>query len=68
MDTPAPQDRRLIQQLRAEMARGAGRAYAIQLERLDTPSLRELLRLLRDLEDERQRAIQQARLVPWRTP
>ena len=58
---------RLIQWLRADVARVTGRAYRIDLEALDLPSLRDLQRLLRDLEDDRRRAVQQARLFPWRT-
>jgi hypothetical protein len=42
--------RRLAAWLRAEMARATGRAYRIDLDRLDTASLRELQRLLRELE------------------
>ena len=60
--------RQVIRWLRAEMARGAGRQYRIDLEALDLPSLRELQRLLRDLADERRRAVQRARIFPWRAP
>ena len=61
--------RRLIQWLRAEMARGAGRAYPrLDLDALDMDSLRELQRLLRDLDSERRMAVQRARLTPWRLP
>lgn len=71
MDQPgiplAPQ-RQLIQQLEAEIARSLGRRYAIRLDLLDAQSLRELQRLLRDLEDERRAAIQKARMTPWRQP
>ena len=35
---------------------------------LDQESLRELRRLLRDLEDKRRRAVRQARMTPWRLP
>ena len=42
------------------------RSYQIDLEALDLASLRDLQRLLRDLEDDRRRAVQQARLFPWR--
>ena len=59
---------RLIQWLRAEVARATGRAYHIDLEALDLASLRALQRLLRNLEDDRCRAVQQARLFPWRCP
>ncbi|MDY0002193.1 MAG: hypothetical protein RBU30_12920 [Polyangia bacterium] len=60
--------RQLIQQIEAEIARALGRRYAIRLDLLDPTSLRELQRLLRDLEDERRMAIQKARLTPWRRP
>ena len=61
--------RRLIQWLRAEMARAAGRAYPrLDLDALDMDSLRELQRLLRDLDAERRMAVQRARLTPWRLP
>ena len=59
--------RRIIQWLRAEMARAAGRTYPrLDLEALDMDSLRELQRLLRDLEAERRMAVQRARMLPWR--
>ena len=60
--------RRLVDGLRAEIQRATGRRYRIDLEALDQDSLRELRRLLRDLEDERRRAVQQARMTPWRLP
>ena len=61
--------RRLIPWLRAEMARDAGRAYPrLDLDALDMDSLRELQRLLRDLDAERRMAVQRARLTPWRLP
>jgi len=63
---PDQHKRCLIQHLRAEIAR-TGRAYRIDLEALDLTSLRDLQRLLRDLEDDRRRAVQQARLFPWRS-
>jgi hypothetical protein len=43
-----------------------GRRYTIKLEALDDESLRELQRLLRDLDHEKQMAVRQARLHPWR--
>ena len=64
--TTEHEKRRLIQWLRAEVARATGRAYRIDLDALDLASLRDLQRLLRDLEDERRRAVQQARLFPWK--
>ena len=60
--------RRLVDGLRAEIQRATGRRYRIDLEALDQESLRELRRLLRDLEDERRRSVQQARMTPWRLP
>ena len=60
--------RRLVEWLRAEMTRQAGRRYLIDLEILDLKSLRELQRLLRDLDAEARMAAQRARLFPWRMP
>ena len=60
--------RRLVEWLGAEMTRQAGRRYLIDLDRLDLKSLRELQRLLRDLDAERRMAVQRARLTPWRLP
>ncbi len=56
--------RRLTGGLRAEIQRATGRRYRIDLEVLDQESLGELRRPLRDLEDERRRAVQQARRLP----
>jgi len=51
------------------MARSAGRAYPrLGLDALDMDSLRELQRLLRDLDAERRMAVQRARITPWRMP
>ena len=64
---PADHTRRsLIIRIRAHIARATGRPYSIDLEVLGLDSLRELERLLRDLEYDRRRAVQQARLFPWR--
>ena len=60
--------RRLVDWLRAKMNRQAGRRYLIDLESLDIKSLRELQRLLRDLDAEQRMAAQRARMWPWRTP
>ena len=65
----AHERRRLVQWLRAEMVRTAGQAYPqIDPDALDVDSLRELQRLLRDLDAERDRAVQRARLAFWRWP
>ena len=59
--------RRLVEWLRAEMARATGRAYdRLKLDAFDVESLRELQRLLRDLDAERRMAVQRARMMPWR--
>ncbi|MBI2571237.1 MAG: hypothetical protein HYV63_29890 [Candidatus Schekmanbacteria bacterium] len=60
--------RRLAEWQGAEMARATGRAYRIDRDRLDTASLRELQRLVRNLDGEHRMALQRARLCPWRTP
>ena len=57
----------LIRRLRAQIAR-TGRNYRIDLEALDLDSLRDLERLLRDLEYDRRRDVEQARIFPWRCP
>jgi hypothetical protein len=48
------------------MARSTGKRYQIQLELLDATSLRDLQRLLRDLDHEKQMAVSNARIFPWR--
>lgn len=58
--------RRLIEWLRAEMARATGRRYPIDFDVLDVQSLRELVRLIRDLDHEKQAAVNRARMMPWR--
>jgi hypothetical protein len=68
MDQKDYQRRRLVEWLTAEITRATGRRYAIKLEALDDESLRELQRLLRDLDAEHRMAVQRARLCPWRTP
>ena len=60
------QRRRLVEWVVAEITRASGRRYAIKLEALDDESLRELQRLLRDLDHEKQMAVLQARFQPWR--
>lgn len=52
--------------LRARVQQVAGHRYAIKLDPLDDESLREVQRFLRDVETEKQLAVQQARLWPWR--
>ena len=67
-DPNAYERRRLIERLSVEMTRSAGGRYRIDLAALDFESLRELQRLLRDMEDEARKAAQRARMMPWRTP
>lgn len=66
MDQRDYQRRRLVEWLVAEITRTTGRRYSIKLEALDDENLRELQRLLRDLDHEKQMAVQQARRQPWR--
>lgn len=58
--------RRLVEWLRSELARATGRRYRIDLDALDVESLRELQRLLRDLDHDKHAAVNRARLTPWR--
>ena len=59
----------LIQSLLANITRKTGRRYErLKLESMDTPSLRELQRLLRDIDTEHSMAIKRAQICPWRTP
>ena len=58
--------RSLIIRIRAHIARTAGRTYTIDLEALDLDSLRDMERLLRDLDYDRRRDVEQARIFPWR--
>jgi hypothetical protein len=67
MDQKDHQRRRLVELLTAEITRATGRRYRIQLEALDDESLREIQRLLHDLDHEKQMATRQARICAWRT-
>ena len=68
-DGPNPIDDRqkheLIRRLRAELGR-TGRRYLIDLDALNVESLREFIRLLRDLDQDKDLAVRRARLEPWR--
>jgi len=68
MDQKDYQRRRLVEWIVAEVMRSTGRRYRIQLDALGDESLRELQRLLRDLDHEKQMAVQRARICPWREP
>ena len=67
-DAPTPASDRLkaqlIRHLCAELGR-TGRRYLIDLDALDVESLRELLRLLKDLDQDKDAAVRKARLEPW---
>jgi len=65
MDQADHQKQQLIRWIQAEVARSLGRRYAVKLELLDAASLRDLQRLLRDLDHEKQMAVRNARLFPW---
>ena len=43
-----------------------GRRYQIDFDALDFQSLRELVRLIRDLDHEKQAAVNRVRMMPWR--
>jgi hypothetical protein len=47
-------------------ARAPGRRYQIDFDALAVQSLRELVRLIRDLDHEKQAAVNRARMMPWR--
>jgi len=55
-----------LQRTLAEMTRVTGKRYRIDLSPLSEPSLRELVRFIRDVEQDKLRAVQQARLNPWK--
>jgi len=59
-------NRQFIAAINGQIATLSGRRYAIKLEALDAASLRELLRLLRDLEYEKMSAVRRAKTMPWR--
>jgi len=65
MDRPI-EHRQLADAVRIEIARSLGSPYQVGLDALDTKSLRELLRLLRDLEAEKQAAARREGMMPWR--
>jgi hypothetical protein len=46
----------------------SGRRYKIDWAALDVPSLREVQRLMRDLQDEKLLAVGRAQMMPWRRP
>lgn len=69
MTTLPPQSlekRALIIKIRTELKQRTGREYGIEWGVLDIMSLREIARVIRDLEDEHINAVGRARLMPWR--
>ena len=64
MDQKDYQRRRLVEWITAEVNRQVGRRYKVAWEALDDEILRELQRLFRDLDHEKQMAVQQARIQP----
>ena len=66
MDQQQHDVRRLVERINAEIARATGRRYQIELEKLGVLGLRELLRLLGDLEHEKRASENRARSQPWR--
>jgi hypothetical protein len=54
--------------LRRLCAAHHNRRYQIDFDALDIQSLRELVRLIRDLDHEKQAAVNRARMTPWRLP
>jgi hypothetical protein len=57
----------LVQALTAAMHRASGgHRYRLHLEELDVDNLRELLRFVRDVDNERCYAVTRARINPWR--
>lgn len=57
----------LIRWLQAHVLQTTGRRYpGLNMESMSVETLRELKRLLRDLEDEHAAAVKRARLSPWK--
>lgn len=56
--------RALVRWIEAEINRTCHRHYRIAWDQLDAGSLRDVQRLLRDLHDECERAVQHARMFP----
>jgi len=58
--------RDFIRWIETEISRTTGRRYRIDLNALDLQSLRDVQRLLRDLDSEKTQAINKAKFLPWR--
>ena len=59
-------DRQMVEALRREIYHATGRTYEIKLDGLDALSVRELLRLVRDMRYDKMAAIRRAQYTPWR--
>jgi hypothetical protein len=59
-------NRQLVAIVNGEIGRATNRRYRINLDALDDESLRELQRLLRDLDYEKRTAASRAQTMPWR--
>jgi hypothetical protein len=57
---------REAQEVEGAVIRATHRRYRINYDALDQESLREFIRMLRDLEYEKTSAVKNARLQPWR--
>ena len=66
MEAQEARRRQMVEVVRGAVARATGRVYRIALDTLDEQSLMELRRLLRDLEQDKQTAVNNARIYPWR--
>jgi hypothetical protein len=58
--------RTVIRAVENWIARTTGRHYLIRFDLLDQRSLDEFVKLMRDLDSDRQNAVRQAREQPWR--
>ena len=58
----------LIRHINEQIGQATHRRYQIALDKLDNQSLRELLRLLRDLEDEKRMAHRRGQREIWENP
>jgi len=56
----------LAREVDGAIQRATGRRYRIKLDGMDVESLRELIRLLKDLEHDKMMAVRRARREPWR--
>ena len=57
---------RLTRQLIAEIRQMTGRIYGVDFDKLDEQEIKELIRLLRDIEAEHRTRLNRARIMPWR--